>query len=176
MNTYTKTGIALLAFSVVCAAAWSLLSAKSARETKQRAFPGDSRALLEDADTFEMLSLSPDGNPEAILPKTPNTSGHFHGWRILGRTPVRAPQQRKQLLAALYNSMGGSCGAMCFNPRHGIHASKNGKTVDLIICFGCGRLQTNTPQGVGYSDICGGENAKSAFNAVLQNSNVPLTE
>ena len=46
---------------------------------------------------------------------------------------------QKQLLDALYKGIADSDGngAKCFDPRHGIRASVDGKTVDLVICFEC---------------------------------------
>lgn len=29
--------------------------------------------------------------------------------------------------------------AACFSPRHGLRAVKNGKNLDLLICFSCGQ-------------------------------------
>ena len=31
--------------------------------------------------------------------------------------------------------------AACFNPRHGIHATRQGRTVDLLICFECLQIE-----------------------------------
>ena len=98
--------------------------------------PERPRAALEKADQFELLSIDPDRQQEK--PKD-----DFHGWKVLGRTQIKDADTRKKLVAALQKGVGENDGtvANCFNPRHGIRATHEGKTMDFVICFECLQVQ-----------------------------------
>ncbi|HYS03626.1 MAG TPA: hypothetical protein VEW47_00390 [Candidatus Dormibacteraeota bacterium] len=90
------------------------------------------RAVLAGADRLELLSL----DPEAPLR---SSSKGFHGFKILGKTVITSEDDRRRLFFALNKGEAETSGmlASCFNPRHGIRASKHGQMVDLVICFEC---------------------------------------
>ena len=93
--------------------------------------PEDAARILEKANTIELVSLDPDHEA-----KTP--AGGLRGWRVLGRATL-AGDDKRAILAALQSGIEDSEGraAKCFNPRHGIEATYEGKTVELVICFEC---------------------------------------
>jgi hypothetical protein len=137
---------------------------------KKNKMPDDLRAVLESADQFELLSLSPDR-----LEEKPKDG--FHGWKVLGKTTVQDAETRKKLVAALQKGVEENTGiaAGCFNPRHGIRVTRDGQATDFVICFEClqvevysgetarrGFLVTNSPQ--------------PAFDAVLKEAKLPLAE
>jgi hypothetical protein len=136
-------------------------------EDKANKIPDDLRAVLEKADQFELLSLNPEE------PKEKPKDG-FHGWQVLGKTTVKDAETRKKLVAALGKGVKENDGtvARCFNPRHGIRVTHDGKTADFVICFECfqvkafagdklqGFLVTNSPQ--------------PTFDTVLKEAKVPL--
>ena len=84
---------------------------------------------LEQADQFELLVLRP----------APMEKGNFHGYKVLATTRIEEAETRKNLISALVQSTHESKGdaALCFNPRHGIRATTQGKHADLVICFEC---------------------------------------
>ena len=90
---------------------------------------------LNAAGQYELLSLDPRGGHTG-----PDT---FHGYKILGKTPVADPATRRKLGDALRRGdrENNDTAAGCFNPRHGIHAASPGKTLDLVICFECYQAQ-----------------------------------
>src|SRR5215471_5786878 len=93
--------------------------------------PSSVMSELEHADQYELLSLDPQYH------RTPPEDS-FHGWRVLGRTSVTDPESRKSLNRALrFGAWEAGLAYRCFNPRHGVHLLKNGKSVDLVICFQC---------------------------------------
>src|SRR5215470_6841582 len=98
--------------------------------------PAKLLALLEKGEQFELLSLSPDRPKEK--PKDA-----FHGWEVLGRTTVKNAEARKTLVAAFNKGVEDNKGivAACFNPRHGIRVTHDGKTADFVICFECYQVQ-----------------------------------
>src|SRR6266404_9528764 len=63
----------------------------------------------------------------------------FHGYDILGHADIPDADERRALVRALARSAresDGSIGA-CFNPRHGLHVERSGRSVDFVICFEC---------------------------------------
>lgn len=139
----------------------------------QNRIPEVVEQLLDKAETFELYSLDPDREPDA---KAPVKDG-FQGWKVLGKTEVKAAADRTRLASALRLGAEDNFGiaAACFIPRHGIRLAGGGKTVDLVICFQClsvqlfvdgerkdGFLTTSAPQ--------------PAFDAVLKAAGVKLAK
>lgn len=149
MRAHTILAIALLLASSGC--------------SNQR-LPDSTVVVLEQADQFELLALDP----------VPTKSDHaFHGYAVLGAAKISQTDTRRRLISALRQSMRKRdwVVATCFNPRHGIRATRNGKQIDLVICFECLSFRlygdreetfliTNTP--------------KTLFDEVLKNSGVSL--
>lgn len=100
--------------------------------------PADAQAILDKAEQFELFSLDPDRRHADAKDKD-----SFQGWKVLARTTVKDAEVRKKVLAALTKGMADSDGtvANCFNPRHGLRATHDGKTLDLVICFECKRIE-----------------------------------
>jgi len=119
----TSFGLLLLSAQLACAGPGA------------KPLPADVDALLDKADTIELISLSPERLREAA-------PTDFHGWGVLGRTTIKAGE-KAAVLAALRAGIRGNDGmvAGCFNPRHGILATAGGRTVALVICFECMSLQ-----------------------------------
>jgi hypothetical protein len=67
---------------------------------------------------------------------------------------------------------------LCFTPRHGIHATRAGATVDLVVCFECLQIYLY----VNGSEIRNGgevrfltsKSPEAVFDKVLADANVPL--
>jgi hypothetical protein len=136
---------------------------------KENKIPDNLRAMLEKADQFELFSLSPDE-----LKEKPKDG--FHGWKVLGKTTVKDAETRQKLLAALQKGVADSDGsvARCFNPRHGIRVTHDGKTADFIICFEC--LQVKAFAGDKSHDFLTTRSPQPAFDTVLKEAKVPLPE
>ena len=143
-------------------------SAKAADQDKNN-IPGEAATILDQASQFELFSIHPD----PLLDE--KYKDHFHGWKVLGQTGVNDLKIRKKLVAAFKKGVKENEGmvARCFNPRHAIRASHDGKTADFVICFECYQvwwyldgkerdrfLITNSPQQL--------------FDKVLTDANVPL--
>lgn len=132
--------------------------------------PDELRALLEKAEQFELLSLSPDRPREK--PKDA-----FHGWKVLGKTTVKDAEARNKLVAAFKKGVTDNKGivAACFNPRHGIRVTHDGKTADFVICFECFQVQVfvgdKREKGFLITD-----SPAAAFDGVLKEAKVPLPE
>ena len=81
---------------------------------------------------------------------------------------------KKAILAALRKGVADSDGmvAACFNPRHGIEATYEGKTVELVICFECLSI-SGWVDGERFSVLTTGGPA-GEFNRMLEAKGVPL--
>ena len=130
----------------------------------RRDMPASARAALENADTYELLSVSPL-----------RTGGEFYGHRVLGRTTVADPATRARLTAALRSGARESDGSMmaCFNPRHGVRATRAGTVTDLLICFECRQVRVlRDGRHVGW--FLTSSSPQSAFDRALRDAGVPL--
>jgi hypothetical protein len=98
---------------------------------EERKLPDKVWAILNEADQLELLSLDPDQEKEA--------KDKFHGWNVLGKTGIKDKKAREGVVSAVSKGVKESDGtrANCFEPRHGIRATKEKQTVDLVICFEC---------------------------------------
>src|SRR5262249_31812235 len=114
------------------AVALFLLVGLAAAEEQKKQLPEKARAILQKAEQIELLSLDPDFD-------TGKVKDGFRGWKVLGKTTLKEAKERKKLLDAVETGVAeaGKFGAKCFDPRHGIRATADGKTVDLVICYAC---------------------------------------
>lgn len=131
--------------------------------------PAAVREALAGAKSLELYSLDPSHQEE--VPKD-----NFHDWKILGKTSIEDAGQRKQLVSALQNGVAESFGAAaaCFNPRHGIRALHEGKTVDLVICFECFQVQIYV--GDEQDSVLLTDSPQSVFDKLLSDAGVPLAK
>lgn len=104
--------------------------------------------LLQDADELEIMALHPSPHSEAGKP----TDGvdDFHGYKILGRAAIGATAEQDEVIGHLYRGIIDSGGivAACFNPRHGIRATRGKESVDFVICYECLSMQVRGPGDV----------------------------
>lgn len=137
------------------------------KEDKPNRLPADVLAVLEKAEELELWSLDPGtGQPEA--------ADGFHGWKTLGKTTVKKAEIRKSLVASLQKGIAENEGrvAECFIPRHGLRAIASGKTVDLVICFECLRIEAIVGDKHHFLRTMGSPQA--AFDQALRDAQVPL--
>jgi hypothetical protein len=146
------------------------ISANSADKEKDNKIPDEARAILEKAEEIELLSIDPVRPVEK--PKN-----DFHGWKVLGKTVVKDAEVRKKLVAAFKKGVEENKGeaAICFNPRHGIRASQDGKTADFLICFECfhGHTYAGDKELAGFLIT---DSPEAVFDKVLKDAKVPLAE
>jgi hypothetical protein len=128
--------------------------------------PPDARTVLEKADEIELYSLNPDE-------KAKKAAGGLQGWEVLGKTTLKGDEKKdivKELQRGIANSEG--MAAACFNPRHGIKASHDGKTVELVICYECLSMKGWT-DGTPFS-VLTARGPEERFNEVLKEKGVEL--
>jgi hypothetical protein len=162
-----RTSSVLLPFLTLLVAA---AIAAMTRAAEKNQIPEDLRAVLEKGEQFELLSLSPE-----LLKEKPKDA--FHGWKVLGKTTLKDAEARQKLVAALQKGAKENVGNVkeCFNPRHGIRVTHEGKTTDLVICFECFQVQVyrGEKQGNGFPTT---GSPQAAFDGALKEAKVPLPE
>jgi hypothetical protein len=165
MTPLTRLG--LLALLAACLA----VPVTGQEEAKNDLAP-EVRAVLDKAVTVELLSLDPIGIDK--IDDVPEKD-RFHGYRVLGRTTLKDAEQRKAVLGALDKGIKDSDGqvARCFNPRHGIRASADGKTVDVVICFECLSMQAYL-DGKRNGGALTTRGPQPVFDRTLRDAGVPL--
>ncbi len=127
--------------------------------------PSAVAGALRQADSFDLLSLDPEHNRQ---------DADFHGYKVLGRTLITDPATRQLLINNLQAAARGIIFPnKCFNPRHGIRVTANGRTYDLVICFEC--LQIYVYEGEILQTTF---NVKAfpqpVFDQVLRDAGLPL--
>jgi hypothetical protein len=129
--------------------------------------PDTVQTILAKADKFELYSLDPDRGKEKPKDK-------FHGWKVLGKAALKTAETRKKLIEALRKGVKANDGTVadCFNPRHGIRATHQGKTVDLVICFECYSMIIY--EGKKTATVLTTGAPQPVFDKVLKEAKVPL--
>jgi hypothetical protein len=131
--------------------------------------PAAAKAVLEQADDFELLSLKPDMT---------KMLGNFHGWLVLGKTVIKDATTRKKLVEAFEQGIREykDGPANCFKPRHGIRVKHDGKTAEFVICFECAQVHVSMVDGSRPQGFLISSSPAALFNEVLKEAGVPLAE
>lgn len=139
-----KPNVIIFAHCVVFVVATFLLqSARAEFDPAKNTLPVTALKILESADTFVLLSLDPV--PKHFREDAWKIEDAFHNYPVLGRTTITNKTERSNLLNSLLKGIREADGSMapCFNPRHGIRATRGGQMVDLVICFECLRTDVH---------------------------------
>jgi hypothetical protein len=125
--------------------------------------------ILDEAVVLEFYSLDP-------APQKEKPAEEFHGWNVLGKTVIKNRATRAKLLEALREGIADNTGisAACFNPRHGIRARAEGKTLDLVICFECLSIQVYLDGK--RSSVLTADTPQETFDKILRAAGVRLAE
>ena len=149
----------LFAVTAVCLAAGPTRSADNK-------MPEGALKVLQNATEFELYSI------DFAHPDKEKTG--FHQMKVVGKTAVKDAATRKKLVAAFAKGMEGKIDpARCFNPRHGIRATHDGKTVDLVICFECAQFDLYEPGSDKPTRLLIGKSPEPTFDQVLRDAGVP---
>ena len=137
--------------------------------------PRQVRHVLENAETFELMSVSPGildpkqhPGAEAIV------VDKFMKFRVIGKMRVADAAARRELIGALYSGIvSARTQNMCYYPRHAIRATRKGKTAELVICFQCWTYRGNGPDGQRLQGLITG-GPQELFDKTLTAAGVPL--
>lgn len=101
---------------------------------------GEPDPVVETPDSLTIYSIDGLDFEDDELPKTDE---EFKGYPVLGKVEIKDAEKRKKIMESLRKGIRNSDGKMakCFLPRHGIIATKDGKTTEYVICFECLQLK-----------------------------------
>lgn len=131
----------------------------------KRFFPANTRNVFERSTTWTLFSIEPREREES--------KDAFHGHKILRQMAVKDAATRARLQKALYGAVANSGDvASCFNPHHGLRATLENQTVDLVVCFSCGTSyfyigEKRLPTAVAFDS----RDSEKVWNRVLENDN-----
>jgi len=115
-----------------------------------------------------------DPSSDEDVPK----SEQFHKYRVLGKTELKDEKRKWELITALITGVESArdrkFAAMCFKPRHAIHAVAGTNSVDLLICFECGKIAEFTTAEQCFCEM--EDDAKELFNRTLTEAAVSLSK
>lgn len=128
--------------------------------------PSSAVGILESAEQFQIYRLEPYG---AEPPKPGETV--FHDHVILGQADVKDSATKEKITSIVNRGIRqGGTQAKCFNPRHGIHAVRAGKTVDLVICYECSAVEVG--ENGQWSTLVTGD-VQSDLDAAFKAAGIP---
>ena len=150
---------------MVVSAAWLTLIVSGCEEK----IPSDAREALLSAEDFFYFSVDPN-RLENIPPDEA-----LHGWKILGKASIEDKGTRTKLIGALRKGIEANDGkvAACFNPRHAIRVTHDGKTYDFVICFECFSISYYI-DGARQKGILVTDSPRTVFNEILKELGLPL--
>jgi hypothetical protein len=131
--------------------------------------PTAAEDALSTGTDFVLFSLDPEEQENR------DESQGFHGWKVLGSTPIQNQGTRTKLLTAFRAGVEENDGSVagCFDPRHGIRVRHDGKTLDFVICFTCYSVARYV-DGERQEAILITDSPRGVFDDVLKTANVPL--
>lgn len=134
----------------------------------RKAFPGDTRQILENSPSFTLYSLNPGRFDHFMKTEV------FHDHAVRGKATITRADWRERVLDALYDGIAkGKEEAKCFSPEHGIRAIQGSKTVDLVICFHCYSVEIYENGKCVESDPVAFD-SYAAFNRVFAEAGLPV--
>lgn len=144
-------------------AAMAIAAEKDANEVPEAA-----RAILDKAETIDLYSILPQQE------KDPNKET-FQKYPVLGKTKIKDAEVRKRVIGALVKGAADNNEgqAKCFDPRHAIRATHDGKTVELVICFACNYVQVAV-DGKSVRGFSPSKAPEAVLDKVLTDAKVPL--
>jgi len=103
-----------------------------------KSLPPQIREILEKAEVFEVLAeLGKQKNESDLMELQPNVNAKIDSENI-----------KKMILESFYADVAtDEGGANCYEPRHGLHAVYQEKTVDIEICFACAKFNVKSSLG-----------------------------
>jgi hypothetical protein len=101
----------------------------------------------------------------------------FHGYPVLGKLKITSAADRVAILDAIQNAKKPDpTNVECFDPHHGVRLTRNGTTIDYVICFYCTQYDEYLDDLPTASQWQIDENAKSVLNTYLQKARIPQRE
>ena len=135
--------------------------------------PAEAKKGLAKAETIELFLLDPRRKPtdkDAAKQKD-----RFCGWGVQSSVKVTDKGKRKELVASIEKAVADSRATeqrMCFYPHHGLRAVGGGKTVEMIICFQCRRIQVYVDEAL--RTVATTRDPEDILDKLLEGKKVPV--
>ncbi|HEY1169819.1 MAG TPA: hypothetical protein VGH19_00495 [Verrucomicrobiae bacterium] len=127
-------------------------------------FPGTLKKQLREADELTLYALWTTNAQTALQEK-------FHDYPITGKVELKNhPRRQTTIEGLIQGSETNSTEMVCFYPHHGLRAVHQGKTIDLLICFGCGKVEHH-PSGKFYHMH---KSTQPVLDSIFVDAGVPL--
>jgi hypothetical protein len=98
----------------------------------------------------------------------------FHRYPVLGKLNITSVADRVVILDAIQKAKKpGPTAVECFDPRHGVRLTRNGTTIDYVICFYCTKYDEYLDALQVASQWQIDENAKSVLDDYLRKAHIP---
>lgn len=168
MNRIALTVVtAFVACVIGCSKSSELLTVISSSTVR---VPPSAAAALQNADKFELLSL----DPERLKPDA--DEANLYGWKILGTAEITDSMTKEKLVRDFSDGVTGydGPGKQCFDPRHAIRVTRDGKMYELLICFECSQVMWYVDGQMSKGTFTIGNSPEPTFDAVLSKADVPL--
>ena len=131
--------------------------------------PEEARRILEDAEVFELLGeVRSPGNLDI-------DSRDFQPNRIVR---VTDEQQKKEILEAFYlDAATEDPPVICFEPHHGIRATKGDRSIEIEICFSCSRFEgKGSLPPVSGTIVRDGRRSEELFERIISSQSVDYSQ
>lgn len=143
-------------------------------QMEEQRFSEEMREILSNPDSFTLYSVLPVWTDD-------KTKGElFRNHQVLGRVKIKNAGDQRKLVVVLDKALtqGREFFSMpkCFDPRHGIRATKGTNELDLLVCFECTGIHAYLNQGTNQDYIFYSITAepKNAFNEALRAGGVAI--
>jgi hypothetical protein len=154
MTRYSFLALALL---------FAFANTGRSQDKEANKLPDAVRTALEKAGELEVYSLNGETNEK----------DGWHGSKVLGKTTLKKENATKLASTIAKGVSEGDRGARCFIPRHGVRATYDGKTYDLVICFECGWVYVYTDKSDKPKVLMISNSPSGALNKILTDAKVP---
>ena len=147
-------------------------------DSKTQKLPGidklltaEEQEVFKKADKIEILLIDENSGDSVDFRKEEfqklNEKDKFHGYKVLKTASVSKVEFKNQITESLFDSIGNGQTKRCFVPHHGVRATYENKTIELVICFHCSHIYAFNGTGYKFSSIS--EDAKDYFNILIEN-------
>lgn len=126
----------------------------------------DELKLLEGATSIELVALDP---LKASMRQSP-PADVMRGFGVLGRATLSDAARCDELVRLIARGIAESDGsaAMCFNPRHGLRVRRDGRTLELLICYECLQMRAWSDAGSTQADVLTSASVEPAVSSLFE--------
>jgi hypothetical protein len=158
----------MMRLSIVSAVAVLMMMTTAVSPAADNKLPDKAQMVLDKATSIEIYSLEPEKENDPNKDK-------FRGWRSLGKTTVEG-DKKKEVFEVLTKSIAANApGARCFIPRHGLRATNDNVTVEIVICFECSRIEVYVDKEAKV-DLTVDKTPAVLLDKILKDAKIRVTE